>query len=112
MNLIDMLNELDMVEESPSAMAQKYAKTSGQSAQQLQRGLDTLGQRTDVASQGAGKLASDMDRLLNSKFAPAVMRMLDALEQSNQVDATGQNEDIEEADLNESTGYAALEPIL
>ena len=109
MNLIDMLNELDMVEESPSAMAQKYAKTSGQSAQQLQRGLDTLGQRTDVASQGAGKLASDMDRLLNSKFAPAVMRMLDALEQSNQVDATGENEDIEEADLNEFTSVGEID---
>ena len=73
------LLDLQDIEESPSAMAQKYAKTSGQSAQQLQRGLDTLGQRKDVASQGAGKLASDMDRLLNSKFAPAVMRMLDAL---------------------------------
>ena len=73
------MTAMSSMEESPSAMAQKYAKTSGQSAQQLQRGLDTLGQRKDVASQGAGKLASDMDRLLNSKFAPAVMRMLDAL---------------------------------
>ena len=70
----------NMKEASPSAQATRYAKGSGQSAQQLQRGLAQIGQRQDVASQGAGKLASDMDRLLNSKFANQVMRMLDMLD--------------------------------
>ena len=70
----------NMNEASPSAQATRYAKGSGQSAQQLQRGLAQIGQRQDVASQGAGKLASDMDRLLNSKFANQVMRMLDMLD--------------------------------
>ena len=76
----DLLDLQDMNEASPSAQATRYAKGSGQSAQQLQRGVAQIGQRQDVASQGAGKLASDMDRLLNSKFANQVMRMLDMLD--------------------------------
>ena len=69
----DLLDLQDMNEASPSAQATRYAKGSGQSAQQLQRGVAQIGQRQDVASQGAGTLASDMDRLLNSKFANQVM---------------------------------------
>ena len=76
----DLLDLQDMNEASPSAQATRYAKGSGQSAQQLQRGVAQIGQRQDVASQAAGKLASDMDRLLNSKFANQVMRILDMLD--------------------------------
>lgn len=95
MNLRDML---DGIEESPvaevTAGMTRYAKDKGQSAQQLQKGVDQLKQRKDVASQGAGKLASDMDRLMNSKFAPAIQRMLDALDQADQVDAAGQDQQL------------------
>jgi len=95
MNLRDML---DGIEESPvaevTAGMTRYAKDKGQSAQQLQKGVDQLKQRKDVASQGAGKLASDMDKLMNSKFAPAIQRMLDALDQADQVDAAGQDQQL------------------
>ena len=91
MNLRDML---DGIEESPSAGMTRYAKGKGQTAQQLQKGVDQLKQRQDVASQGAGKLASDMDRLMNSKFAPAIQRMLDALDKADQVDAVGQDQQL------------------
>lgn len=95
MNLRDML---DGIEESPvaevTAGMTRYAKDKGQSAQQLQKGVDQLKQRKDVASQGAGKLATDMDKLMNSKFAPAIQRMLDALDQADQVDAAGQDQQL------------------
>ena len=89
----------NMKEASPSAQATKYAKGSGQSAQQLDRGVDTLGKRQDVVSQGASKLASDMQRLLNSQYANQILRFLQALdkEEPQQLAAGMQYENIEEA---------------
>ena len=89
----------NMKEASPSAQATKYAKDSGQSAQQLDRGVTQIGKRQDVASQGASKLASDMQRLLNSPYANQILRFLQALdkEEPQQLAADMQYENIEEA---------------
>mgnify|MGYP003132246525 FL=1 len=89
----------NMKEASPSAQATKYAKDSGQSAQQLDRGVTQLGKRQDVASQGASKLASDMQRLLNSPYANQVLRFLQDLDKQEpqQLAADMQYENIEEA---------------
>ena len=89
----------NMKEASPSAQATKYAKDSGQSAQQLDKGVTTLGKRQDVVSQGASKLASDMQRLLNSPYANQVLRFLQDLnkEEPQQLAADMQYENIEEA---------------
>ena len=89
----------NMKEASPSAQATKYAKDSGQSAQQLDRGVTQLGKRQDVASQGASKLASDMQRLLNSPYANQILRFLQDLDKQEpqQLAADMQYENIEEA---------------
>ena len=89
----------NMKEASPSAQATKYAKDTGQSAQQLDKGVTTLGKRQDVVSKGASKLASDMQRLLNSPYANQVLRFLQDLnkEEPQQLAADMQYENIEEA---------------
>ena len=89
----------NMKEASPSAQATKYAKDSGQSAQQLDKGVTTLGKRQDVVSKGASKLASDMQRLLNSPYANQILRFLQDLDKQEpqQLAADMQYENIEEA---------------
>lgn len=93
------MTAMSSMEESPSAQATKYAKDSGQSVQQLDRGVGIIGKRQDTASQGASKLASDMQRLLNSPYANQILRFLDALnkEEPQQLAADMQYENIEEA---------------
>ena len=93
------MTAMDNMKESPSAQATKYAKDTGQSAQQLDKGVTTLGKRQDVVSKGASKLASDMQRLLNSPYANQILRFLQDLDKQEpqQLAADMQYENIEEA---------------
>ena len=76
MKLNDMI--IKQLEENPATAAtQGVAKALGRNAQQLQKGVDDVGKRTDVASQSSSDLNSTvMAMLQDPKAGPLLLRQI------------------------------------